>query len=47
MIKPRVFRRTDSRLFAIALQLVEYVNEIKKPDGERMPQGSTMQICNR
>ncbi len=36
MIKPRVFRRTDSRLFAIALQLVEYVNEIKKPDGERM-----------
>ncbi len=36
MIKSRVFRRTDSRLFTIALQLVEYVNEIKKPDGERM-----------
>ena len=36
MIKSRVFRRTDSRLLTIALQLVEYVNEIKKPDGERM-----------
>jgi hypothetical protein len=36
MIKSRVFRRTDSRLFTIALQLVEYVTEIKKPDGERM-----------
>ena len=42
LVKPevpyQVFRRTDSRLFAIALQLVQYVSEIKKPDGERLPQ---------
>jgi len=38
LIKSQVFRRTDSRLFAIAFQLVQYVNEIKKPDGERMAQ---------
>ena len=41
-VKPEVryqlFRRTDSRLFTIALQLVQYVAEIKKPDGERLPQ---------
>ncbi|HEY2469564.1 MAG TPA: S46 family peptidase [Terracidiphilus sp.] len=34
----QIYRRTDSRLFAIALQLVQYVAEIKKPDGERLPQ---------
>ncbi len=37
-VKGRIFRRTDSRLFAIALQIVEYVTEVKKPDGERLPQ---------
>jgi hypothetical protein len=34
----QIFRRTDSRLFTIALQIVQYVTEIKKPDGERLPQ---------
>lgn len=34
----QIYRRTDSRLFTIALQLVEYATEIKKPDGERMAQ---------
>jgi Peptidase S46 len=37
-IRYQVYRRTDSRLFAIALQLVQYATEIKKPDGERMAQ---------
>ncbi len=38
MIKSQVFRRTDSRLFSIALTLVQYAAEMKKPDGERLPQ---------
>jgi len=37
-IKSQVFRRTDSRLFSIAMLLVQYSAEIKKPDGERLPQ---------
>ena len=37
-VKSQVFRRTDSRLFAIAMLLVQYSAEIKKPDGERLPQ---------
>jgi hypothetical protein len=37
-IKGQLFRRTDSRLFTLALQIVQYVAEIKKPDGERLPQ---------
>ena len=37
-IKGQIFHRTDSRLFTIALQIVQYVTEIKKPDGERLPQ---------
>ncbi len=37
-IRSQVFRRTDSRLFTIALQLVQYAAEVKKPDGERLPQ---------
>jgi hypothetical protein len=37
-IKTQIFRRADSRLFGIALQLVEYVTEIKKPDGDRLAQ---------
>ncbi len=31
-----IFRRTDSRLFTIARQIVQYVTEVKKPDGERL-----------
>jgi hypothetical protein len=42
LVKPEIryqlFRRTDSRLFSIALSLVQYATEIKKPDGERLPQ---------
>ena len=37
-IKGQLFRRTDSQLFTLALQIVQYVAEIKKPDGERLPQ---------
>jgi hypothetical protein len=37
-IKSVLFRRTDSQLFTIALQIVQYVTEIKKPDGERLDQ---------
>ncbi|MGO9340846.1 MAG: S46 family peptidase [Terracidiphilus sp.] len=37
-IKGQLFRRTDSRLFGVALNIVQYVAEIKKPDGERLPQ---------
>ena len=35
--KATIFRRTDSRLFTIARQIVQYVSEMKKPDGERLP----------
>jgi hypothetical protein len=34
--KAMIFRRTDSRLFTIARQIVQYVTEVKKPDGERL-----------
>jgi hypothetical protein len=37
-MKGQIFRRTDSQLFTLALQIVQYVAEIKKPDGERLPQ---------
>ena len=37
-IKGQLFRRTDSQLFGLALNIVQYVAEIKKPDGERLPQ---------
>ena len=37
-VKSQVFRRTDSRLFTIALTIVQYVTEVKKPDGDRLPQ---------
>jgi len=37
-IKGQIFRRTDSRLFGMALNIVQYVAEVKKPDGERLPQ---------
>ena len=35
--KAMIFRRTDSRLFTIARQITQYVVEVKKPDGERLP----------
>jgi len=37
-IKGRIFRRTDSELFNLALEIVQYAAEVKKPDGERLPQ---------
>ena len=37
-IKGQFFHRTDSRLFSLALTIVQYAAEIKKPDGERLPQ---------
>jgi hypothetical protein len=37
-IKMQTFRRADSRLFTLALAIVQYVAETKKPDGERLPQ---------
>jgi hypothetical protein len=37
-MKGQVFRRADSQLFTLALQIVQFVAEIKKPDGERLPQ---------
>ncbi|HUA82277.1 MAG TPA: S46 family peptidase [Bryobacteraceae bacterium] len=36
-IKQRFFHSTDSRLAGIAMTIVQYVAEIKKPDGERLP----------
>jgi hypothetical protein len=37
-IKGQYFRRTGSPLFALAIEIVEYVTEVKKPDGERLEQ---------
>lgn len=37
-MQKRIFRRTDSQLFSFALQIVQYVAEIKKPDSDRLPQ---------
>jgi hypothetical protein len=37
-MKGQIFRRTDSQLFTLALQIVQFVAEIKKPDGDRLPQ---------
>jgi hypothetical protein len=34
----RYFRRTDSQLFTLALEIVQYVVEVEKPDGDRLPQ---------
>jgi hypothetical protein len=36
-VKQQFFRNTDSQLSALAVQIVTYVAEIKKPDGERLP----------
>jgi hypothetical protein len=37
-IQGQLFRRAGSQLFGIALQIVQYVAEIKKPDGDRLDQ---------
>ena len=37
LVKRSVFRRSDSRLLSIALNIVQYVAETKKPDGDRLP----------
>jgi hypothetical protein len=36
-VKERFYHSTDSRFSAIAMQIVEYVVEVKKPDGQRLP----------
>ncbi len=36
MTKKLIFRRLDSELASLALTIVQYVAEIKKPDGERL-----------
>ena len=36
MMKKLIFRRLDSQLASLALNIVQYVVEIKKPDGERL-----------
>jgi hypothetical protein len=36
MIKKQYFRRLDSQLAALALSIVQYVAEVKKPDGQRL-----------
>jgi hypothetical protein len=35
-IKGQLFRRSGSQLFGLALEIVQYVAEVKKPDGERL-----------
>jgi hypothetical protein len=37
-VRKQIFRRPDSQLFTLALEIVQYVSEVKKPDGERLPQ---------
>jgi hypothetical protein len=37
-MQKRIYRRADSQLFSFALQIVQYVAEVKKPDGDRLPQ---------
>ena len=36
-IRSQLFRRTASRLFSIAMQIVQYAAEVKTPDGDRLP----------
>jgi hypothetical protein len=36
--KKQLFRRGDSQLFTLAMEIVQYVAEVKKPDGDRLPQ---------
>ena len=37
MMKKQIFERLDSQLASLALSIVQYVAEVKKPDGERLP----------
>ncbi|MDR3723439.1 MAG: S46 family peptidase [Terracidiphilus sp.] len=37
LVARQMFRRADSRLFSLAMTIVQYVAETKKPDGERLP----------
>jgi hypothetical protein len=36
MIPGNIYRRTDSQLMSLALRIVQYVAEVKKPDGDRL-----------
>jgi hypothetical protein len=36
-IKEQFYRGTDSQLAGLAINLVTYIGEVKKPDGERLP----------
>ena len=36
--KKQIFRRTGSQLCTFALEIVQYVAEVKKPDADRLPQ---------
>jgi hypothetical protein len=37
-IKGQMFRRTGAQMLSLAIEIVEYVAEVKKPDGERLEQ---------
>jgi hypothetical protein len=37
-IKGQYFRRTGGQLLSTAIEIVRYVSEVKKPDGERLPE---------
>jgi hypothetical protein len=37
-IKGQMFRRTGGQMLSTAIEIVEYVAEVKKPDGERLPE---------
>jgi hypothetical protein len=37
-IKGLMFRRTGGQYLSLAIEIVEYVTEVKKPDGERLPE---------
>jgi len=36
-IPKQLFRRTDSQLYTFAIEIVQYVADVKKPDSERLP----------
>jgi hypothetical protein len=37
-IKGQMFRRTGGQMLSTAIEIVQYVTEVKKPDGERLPE---------
>ncbi len=45
-ITTRIFRRTDSRLFGFALDLVEIATELAKPDADRLPQFHDSEVAS-